>query len=121
MVESTLLTGGTGMHRTRWIAIGALSVAAVGAGTGIAVAGGNGDTSTPITGPALQKASAAALRQTGGGTVSASEIGDEEGYYEVEVRLDDGRHVDVHLDQHFNVIDATPDGPVDESSHDAGQ
>jgi len=108
------------MNRTRWIAIGALSLAAVGTGTGIAVAGGSGDHSQPITGSALQKASAAALDHTGGGTVSATEIGDEEGYYEVEVKLPDGRHVDVHLDEHFNVIDSKADGPGDETSGDEG-
>ena len=103
------------MNRTKWIAIGALSLAVVGTGTGIAVAGGSGDKSQPITGPALKKASAVALDQTGGGTVSATELGDEEGYYEVEVKLPDGRHVDVHLDENFKVIDSKSDGPGDET------
>ena len=58
----------------------------------------------PITGPDLERASAAALEFTGEGRVTATEIGDEESYYEVEVRLDDGREVDVQLDEAFNVV-----------------
>ena len=46
---------------------------------------------------------------TGGGTVTDSELGDEEGYYEVEVTLQDGTEVDVHLDQNFNVIGSDND------------
>ena len=58
----------------------------------MAVAGGADDdaTDTPITGPALDKASAAALEHTGEGRVTETEVGDEESYYEVEVTLDDG-------------------------------
>ncbi len=58
----------------------------------------------PITGTALEKASAAALKYIGEGRVTDTEIGDEEGYYEIEIRLDNGREVDVHLDENFNVL-----------------
>ena len=58
----------------------------------------------PITGPDLERASAVALEFTGEGRVTATEIEDEESYYEVEVRLDDGREVDVQLDEAFNVV-----------------
>jgi uncharacterized membrane protein YkoI len=57
-----------------------------------------------ITGSALEKASAAALDYTGGGLVTETEVGDEEGYYEIEVTRPDGRQVDVHLDADFNVL-----------------
>ena len=74
----------------------------------------------PITGDALAKASAAALQYTGGGTVTDSEVGDEEGYYEVEVTLNDGTEVDVHLDQDFRVIGSDADKDVDkEDAEDA--
>ena len=60
-------------------------------------------TTTPPTrrspGPALDKASAAALEHTGEGRVTETEVGDEESYYEVEVTLDDGSQVDVQLDE----------------------
>lgn len=62
-----------------------------------------------ITGDPLTKASATALevvqRELGqGGTVSATEVGDEESYYEVEVILEDGTQVDVQLDEGFNFV-----------------
>ncbi len=58
----------------------------------------------PITGTDLEKASAAALAYLGNGRVTDSEVGDEDGYYEIEVRLDNGEEADVHLDENFNVI-----------------
>ncbi len=58
----------------------------------------------PITGDALEKASAAALEYIGEGQVTGTEVGDEEGYYEVEITRQDGRQVDVHLDEAFNVL-----------------
>lgn len=64
----------------------------------------------PITGAALEQASQAALEYMGEGRVTDSEVGDEEGYYEVEVTLDDGREVDVHLDEAFNVLGKEDDG-----------
>jgi uncharacterized membrane protein YkoI len=91
-------------RRTKWAMGGAAAAAvAVAAGTGIAVAAGGDDDSTPpITGSALERASAAALQETGGGRVTETEAGDEDGAYEVEVTLD-GRQVDVHLDEDFKV------------------
>ena len=48
--------------------------------------------------------------------MTGSEVGDEEGYYEVEVTLDDGSQVDVHLDRSFKVIDSSGDhGPDNEN------
>jgi uncharacterized membrane protein YkoI len=58
----------------------------------------------PITGSALEQASAAALAHIGEGRVTDSEIGDEEGYYEIEIRLNNGREADVHLDEKFKVL-----------------
>jgi hypothetical protein len=57
---------------------------------------------------ALEKASAAALdylaEQGLHGQVSATEEGDEESYYEIEVTLDDGSQVDVQLTETFEVV-----------------
>lgn len=58
----------------------------------------------PITGTALEQASAAALAYLGEGRVTGTEVGDEEGYYEIEVILENGQQVDVHLDENFNVL-----------------
>ena len=92
--------------RTWWVGdmVGAL-VVALGIGGGAAIAGGDDDaTERPITGRALEQAEAAALAHTGEGRVTDTEVGDEESYYEVEVRLDDGREVDVQLDEDFSVV-----------------
>lgn len=58
----------------------------------------------PITGPALEQASAAALEYLGEGRVTETEVGDKEGFYEVEITRDNGRETDVHLDENFNVL-----------------
>jgi hypothetical protein len=97
-------------RKARLLVGGMLAVALVGGGTGAAVAAGGGDdTETPITGPALAAASAAALRHTGGGRVTGTEVGDEDAHYEVEVTRDDGGQVDVHLDRGFNVLGSKAD------------
>ena len=96
-------------RRTRWVVAAAVVVAAVGAGTSFAAATGGDDSEQPITGDALTKASAAALAHTGSGAVTGTEVGDEDGYYEVEVTLADGRQVDVHLDRDFHLLSTKAD------------
>ena len=72
----------------------------------------------PIRGQALQRAKAVALQATGGGKVTDTEVGDEEGAYEVEVTRADGSQVDVHLDKRFNVLNQSSDGGKgDERGH----
>jgi uncharacterized membrane protein YkoI len=110
-------------------AVAAIAVLGVG-GAAIASAAGGGDSSSQATqsaepaenesdneapdqaissGTALDKASAAALKHTGGGQVTETEVGDEESYYEVEVTRDDGSQVDVQLDRSFNVVGSSAD------------
>ncbi len=64
----------------------------------------------PISGAALERASAAAVGHLGRGTVTGTEVGDEESYYEVEVTLPDGSETDVQLDREFTVVGDEPDG-----------
>jgi uncharacterized membrane protein YkoI len=93
----------------RKAALIAATTAAGLAAAGVAVAGATGDddaTETPIKGSALERASAAALAHTGGGRVTATEVEDEEGSYEVEVTRDGGGQVDVHLNRDFEVLGA---------------
>lgn len=99
-------------RRTRWVVSGALAALAVGGGSYAVAGAASGDDETPITGQALERASAAALAATGGGRVSETEVGDEDAYYEVEVTLDGGRQVDVHLDRAFGVVGQVPDVDV---------
>ncbi len=83
-----------------FLTVAALSLAG---GAGLAGAAVSGDDDAPITGDALEQAMAAALAETGGGEVTETEIGDDEAFYEVEVRMPDGRQIDVHLDKAFKV------------------
>ncbi len=96
----------------RWAVAAAAAVALI-ATAGVAIAGGD-DTDTPSTGPARERASDAAIQHLGGGNVTDTEVGDEESLYEVEVTMDDGRQIDVQLDEAFVVVGTeTEDGPDD--------
>jgi hypothetical protein len=97
----------------------AVGVGAVAIGAGVAVAQPDDGEGTPITGDALAKASQAALAFTGGGSVTGTEVGDEESLYEVEVTLADGSQTDVQLDQNFVVVGSKTDGPGADTEPDA--
>jgi hypothetical protein len=99
--------------------VAAVGAAAVAIGTGIAAAQPDDGEGTPITGDALTKASQAALAFTGGGTVTGSEVGDEESLYEVEVTLADGRQTDVQLDEGFVVVGSKTDPAGSDTEPDA--
>jgi uncharacterized membrane protein YkoI len=107
-------------RRTKFVLAGAMAVAAVG-GSAAAVAANNaGDDDagdTPISQPALDRATQAALEHIGGGRVTGTEVGDEESYYEVEVTRDDGSQVDVQLDKSFNVVGSEGDEGEDEGGN----
>ena len=101
------------------IAVTVVAALAVGGVAIAGAAGGDDDASDrPISGQALDRASAAALAETGGGKVTETEVGDEEGAYEVEVTRADGSQVDVHLDKDFNVLSSV--GDDDGSGEDDG-
>lgn len=104
-------------RRTK-MAIGAGVVAALAlGGAAIAGAGGAFDDETPLEGSELAKASAAALKATGGGSVNDTERDSEQGAtYEVEVTRPDGSTVDVRLDASYRVvaIDSDSEQPDDD-------
>ena|SRR5829696_1679651 len=106
------------MTDRRKAAVIATGVGLVLAAGGAAIAGAASDdddgAERAIGGRALDRASAAALATTGGGQVTGTEVGDEEGAYEVEVTRADGSQVDVHLDQGFRVLSTEDDGQEDE-------
>ena len=84
---------------------------------------GNDSSEQQATGSGIEKAKSIALDYTNGGRVTGTEIGDEEGYYEVEVIRGDGSQVDVHLDRDFNVLSTPADHECSDSkdsSSDSG-
>lgn len=107
-------------RKKTYLAAAAAAVTVAGAGAGVAAASSDdGDTTeVPITGSTLEDVSRLALDHTGGGRVTGTEVGDEEGYYEVEVTLHDGSQVDVHLSQELDVLGDEGDGADEETGHD---
>ncbi len=104
--------------RSKILIVGASVLALAAGGTAVAVATGGDDNEQPITGSDLDRASAAALEHTGGGEVVETETGDEESYYEVEVRQTDGSVVSVQLDRSFDVVTGATD--AEDSGEDEG-
>jgi uncharacterized membrane protein YkoI len=108
--------------KTLLIAAAIAMLVLVGAGVAYATGSGEEDSSKQqqATGPGIEKAKSVALDYTNGGRVSGTEVGDEEGYYEVEIIREDGSQVDVHLDRDFNVLGTPADreGPESKDAPD---
>ena len=100
---------------TTIISIAAVATVLAGGAT-YAAAQDTGDDGS-VTGDDVDRASAAALAETGNGTVSSVEL--EDGGYEVEVRLADGTEVDVELDGDFAVVHTSTDDPDDVSDDES--
>lgn len=95
-------------------AVAGVTVAGVGAGVGLAAGGDD----QALTGTAHDRATAAALEHAGEGTVIETEAGDGGAAYEVEIRLADGRQIEVQLNEGFEVIGSAADddgGEVEEN------
>jgi len=96
------------------ITIAALAALALG---GAALAGATPSSVTggdELTGSTLDRASKAALAETGGGKVTDSERDDDTGGYEVEVTKDDGSEIDVQLDEQFQLLTTDQDREDDD-------
>jgi hypothetical protein len=113
--------GGPMRKRTLTICAGAAALVALGLG-GAAVAGAAGafdDGDDSIGGAQADRASAAALAITRGGTVNAVERDSEDGAtYEVEVTRKDGTTVDVLLDRSFGLVAVDSDSETHDSNDD---
>jgi hypothetical protein len=106
------------MDRKRWFALAVVGAVVIGAGTAVAFAAGDDD--RPLTGSAYDRATTAALDETGGGTVIETEGSDDDGEtaYGVEIRLDDGSVVEVELDENFAVLGTEADDDAGEGAED---
>jgi hypothetical protein len=105
------------MQKKTKVLIGAVALVLAGAvGTTAAVAGGD-DGEDTVTGPQADRATAAALEITGGGTANAVERDAEDGAtWEVEVIRPDGTTVDVRLDDRFRLV--VVEGDSEGADHD---
>ena len=88
------------MDRKRLVAGAAIAAVLTLGVVGGGIAYADGGSPEQATGPGIEKAKSVALEHVNG-RVTGTEVGDEEGYYEVEVTKDDGSQVDVHLDKNF--------------------
>jgi uncharacterized membrane protein YkoI len=95
-------------RRTQLAVVAGLAVAALGATASVAIATARDDDQS-LTGQVLDRAKAAALQHTGGGEVTETEAGDDGAAYGVEVKLADGRQVEVELDKNFAVVGSEND------------
>jgi hypothetical protein len=97
------------LHRRTLIIAGTVTaLAAGGTGAGLALAGG--DQGEGATGPDAERAKAAALAITRGGTANAVERDGENGAtWEVEVTRRDGTTADVRLDDRLALVVAEAD------------
>lgn len=106
------------VSKTVIAAAAAAGIVAGGVGIAGASSGADGDNDVPITGEALEQATAAALAETGGGEVTETEVENEGNTaYEVEITMDDGTVLEVEMDADFNVLaveDETNEGPDDD-------
>lgn len=100
--------------RTKVVAASAAALVLAGAAATVSLATGNDE--RPLEGGDLDRATAAALEHTGGGSVIESEVGDGGAAYEVEVRLDDGSVVEVQLDDGFTVTGSSADDDAGEGT-----
>ena len=99
------------MNKTQKVAVvvGVVALGAAALGTAAVGATSGDDHDVPIEGADLRRATSVALDHLGEGRVTGTEVGDEDSYYEVEVTLDDGRQVDVQLDERFGVVGSAAD------------
>jgi hypothetical protein len=105
--------------RTLLVAAAVVVLLLVGAGVAYATGSSGDDSSGQATGADLEKAKSVALDHVKG-RVTGSEVGDEEGYYQIEVTRPDGSQVDVNLDRNFNVINTPADNQDSNGSSDGG-
>jgi Peptidase propeptide and YPEB domain len=98
------------IHR-KYIAVGGAVLALSAAGVGVAVAGGeSGDAKEQVSGPAADKARAAALAEHPGTANSVERDSENGATWEVEITGNDGRTVDVRLDANYKVVTVEGDG-----------
>lgn len=107
--------------RKRLIEIGAagLALAALAGGGAAWATSGGDDSEGSATGPAADRARAAALAHAGGGRATEVERGSEHGAWEVEVVRADGSVLEIVLDESYRVVGAGSDS--EDSGSESGQ
>jgi hypothetical protein len=101
------------MNRKHFVIGGAVLALAAG-GVGAAVAGGGDEESREqVSGPAADRAREAALDHHPGTANAVERDSENGGTWEVEITGEDGKTVDVRLDENYKVIVVEGDGEED--------
>ena len=102
------------------VSAGAVVMAAIAiGGTAVASNGGADPDEVSLSSAEGKDASAAALKETGGGKANSVEKDDEDNaVWEVEVTRKDGSTVDVRLDKDYKVVAVEGDGEADDEGKD---
>lgn len=66
----------------------------------------------------LDRAERVALEAVGSGTVTDTEVDDEDAYYEIEITRADGTQVDVAVDENFEVVGQEVEGEEEDDADD---
>ena len=97
--------------KRRYIAVGGAALALAAAGVGVAAAGGeSGDAKEQVSGPGADKARAAALAAHPGTANSVERDSENGATWEVEITGNDGKTVDVRLDENYKIVVIEGDG-----------
>jgi uncharacterized membrane protein YkoI len=110
--RTTFVLGTAAAAAAAAIAFGAAGIAAA------ADTDGDDSPDVALTGSSLDQAGEAALAETGGGEVVDSEVESDENGYEVEVNLDDGRQIEVQLDENYDVVSSSENEEGDDGDAD---
>lgn len=95
----------------KYMAVGGLVVAISAGGVGAAVASGGGnDAKEQVNGPGADRAREAALAAHPGTANAVERDGENGATWEVEVTGNDGKTVDVRLDENYKVVVIEGDG-----------
>jgi len=104
--------------RKRLLRVGA-AVIVLGALAGGGVAWGTaGDDDENVTGPAANRARAAALAHVDGQVVGVEREAEGATVWEVEIKRSDGSTVEVALDENYNVVGSGAEEDADEAGED---
>ncbi len=91
--------------KRKHLVIGAAVLALSAGGVGAAVAAGGGeDANEQVSGPAADRARAAALAHHPGTANAVERDGENDATWEVEITGENGRTVDVRLDENYDVV-----------------
>lgn len=107
--------------KNKHMAIAGVALAITAGGVGVAVAGGEGEEAREqVSGPGADRARGAALAHHPGTANSVERDSENGATWEVEITGNDGKTVDVRLDENYKVMVVEGDGENDSHEGEGG-